>query len=97
MRKLIIALLVATVLIFFSGVLLTQAPQVNEQEATGRVIVMVARGWSEWPTEPALPSCEWDKTGSYHLITPCEAEGGMVYYRNGWPSKRWAPTQRKEM
>lgn len=69
----------------------------RHEEAIGRAIVMAARGWQQWPADPALPACEWDPTGSYHLVTPCEADGGMVYYRNGWSPKRWGPTQRKEM
>ena len=69
----------------------------RHEEEMGRAIVMAARGWQEWPAEAALPLCEWDPTGNYHLVTPCEAEGGLVYYRNGWSPKRWGLAQRKEM
>lgn len=68
-----------------------------DQEAIGRTIVMAARGWQEWPKEPALPACEWDATGNFHLVTPCEEDGGLVFYRNPWIPKRWATTQRREL
>lgn len=68
----------------------------TDQEAIGRSIVMAARGWHEWPTEAALPACEWDPTGNYHLVTPCETEG-LVFYRNPWIPKRWAIEQRREL
>ncbi|MBF0260265.1 MAG: hypothetical protein HQL97_00335 [Magnetococcales bacterium] len=74
-----------------------EQPDGAQQEATGRTIVMAARGWQEWPTEAALPACEWDRTGSFHLVTPCEEEGGLVYYRNPWVPKRWTATQRREL
>lgn len=71
-------------------------PEIN-QETIGRAVVMAARGWQEWPKEPALPACEWDATGNFHLVTPCEEDGGLVFYRNPWIPKRWATTQRREL
>lgn len=69
----------------------------EREERTGRAIVMAARGWDAWPTEPALPLCEWDSTGNFHLVTPCEDESGIVFYRNLWVLKRWKPWQRSEL
>lgn len=67
------------------------------QEQVGRSIVMVARGWTSWPTEAALSACEWDPTGNFHLVTPCEDESGLVFYRNPWMPKKWKPWQRSEL
>lgn len=69
----------------------------HSQEQMGRTIVMVARGWELWPTEAALPVCEWDPTGNFHLIVPCEDESGLVFYRNPWSPRKWKPWQRSEL
>lgn len=97
MRKLITALLVATVVVIFTGVLPTQAPHVHEQEVLGRAVVMVARGWKTWPTKPDWPLCEWRPQWQEYRVTPCTMESGIIIYRNAWPVKRWGPTQRKEL
>lgn len=46
-----------------------------EQDTIGKVIVMVASGWSKWP---ALPQCEYDDKGRF-LNRPC-SYGGTDYY-----------------
>lgn len=69
----------------------------SQQEALGRTIVMAARGWQEWPTEPALPLCEWDRTGNYYLVTPCASEEGLISYRSQWVPRRWSAAQQKDL
>ena len=48
--------------------------QSANQEAVGRVIVMIASGWSEWPT---LPQCIYGKQRHFSNM-PC-MYGGMEF------------------